>query len=138
VGSGHHQHLTIADVAHAVHRVLIVDDDSDTVSATSMLLSLWGCESTAVIDSSRAESAALTFRPDVILLDLAMPGMDGFEVARAIRRHPEFDHTKIIAVSGFAQEMNRAKAKAAGIDCYFVKPVTPDDLHQELDEEVKH
>ena len=124
-------------MAHANHRVLIVDDDSDVVSATSMLLSLWGCESTAVIDPLRAEAAALTFRPDVILLDVAMPDMDGFEVARAIRSHPEFDHVKIIAVSGFAHERNRAKAKACGIDCYFVKPVVPDELHHELDEEIK-
>lgn len=125
-------------MAHAIHRVLIVDDDSDVVSATSMLLSLWGCESASVVDSSRAEAAALTFRPDVILLDVAMPDMDGFEVARAIRRHPEFNNTKIIAVSGFAHESNRAKAKACGIDCYFVKPVVPDELHHELDEEVRH
>lgn len=125
-------------MAHAIHRVLIVDDDSDVVSATSMLLSLWGCESASVVDSSRAEAAALTFRPDVILLDVAMPDMDGFEVARAIRRHPEFNNTKIIAVSGFAHESNRAKSKACGIDCYFVKPVVPDELHHELDEEVRH
>lgn len=125
-------------MAHANHRVLIVDDDSDVVSATSMLLSLWGCESASVVDSSRAEAAALAFRPDVILLDVAMPDMDGFEVARAIRRHSEFDHVKIIAVSGFAHESNRLKAKACGIDCYFVKPVIPDELHHELDEETKH
>lgn len=125
-------------MAHAVHRVLIIDDDSDVVSATSTLLSLWGCESAAVVDSPRAEAAALAFRPDVILLDIAMPDMDGFEVARALRRHPEFKNTKIIAVSGFAHESNRAKAKACGIDCYFVKPVVPDELHHELDEEVKH
>ena len=125
-------------MAHAGHRILIVDDDCDVASATSMLLSLWGCESASVVDPLRAEAAALTFRPDVILLDVAMPDMDGFEVARAIRRHPEFTHTKIIAVSGFAHEANRAKAKACGIDCYFVKPVVPDELHHELDEETRH
>lgn len=103
-----------------------------------MLLSLWGCESAAVIDPLRAEAAALAFRPDVILLDVAMPEMDGFEVARAIRSHPEFNSTKIIAVSGFAHERNRRLAKACGIDCYFVKPVAPDELHHELDEEIKH
>jgi len=123
-------------VAHANHRVLIVDDDNDVVSATSMLLSLWGCESAAVVDPVRAEAVALRFRPDVILLDVAMPDMDGFEVARAIRRHPEFNNTKIIAVSGLAHESNRTKAKACGIDCYFVKPVVPEELHQELDEEI--
>jgi CheY-like chemotaxis protein len=124
-------------VAHANHRVLIVDDDSDVVSATSMLLSMWGCEAASVIDASRAEAAALAFHPDVILLDVAMPEMDGFEVARAIRSHPEFKHVKIIAVSGFSHEANRAKAKACGIDCYFVKPVVPDELHHEIDEDEK-
>ena len=124
-------------MAHANHRVLVVDDDSDVVNATSMLLAIWGCESASVIDASRAEAAALAFRPDVILLDVAMPEMDGFEVARAIRSHPEFKHVKIIAISGFAHEANRAKAKACGIDCYFVKPVVPDELHQEIDEEEK-
>ena len=125
-------------MAHAVHRVLIVDDDCDVVTATSMLLSLWGCESAAVVDPLRAEAAALAFRPDVILLDVAMPEMDGFEVARAIRRHAEFKHTKIIAISGFAHERNRVLAKACGIDCYFVKPVMPEELHHELDEEIRH
>jgi len=124
-------------MAHASHRVLIVDDDSDVVSATSMLLSIWGCEAASVVDPSRAEAAALAFHPDVILLDVAMPEMDGFEVARAIRSHPQFKNTKIIAVSGFAHESNRAKAKECGIDCYFVKPVVPDELHHEIDDEEK-
>jgi len=66
-----------------------------------------------------------------------MPEMDGFEVARAIRSHPQFKNTKIIAVSGFAHESNRAKAKECGIDCYFVKPVVPDELHHEIEEEEK-
>jgi len=74
----------------------------------------------SVVDSPRAEAAALAFRPDVILLDIAMPDLDGLEVTRALRRHPEFNNIKIIAVSGFAHESNREKANACGIDCYFV------------------
>ena len=97
-----------------------------------MLLSLWGCESESVTDALGAENAALQFQPDAILLVVAMPDMDGFEVARAIRRHPEFDHVKIIAISGCAHESNRIKAKACGIDCYFVKPIVPEQLHHEL------
>ena len=84
-----------------------------------------------MIDSSRAESAALTFRPDVILLDLAMPGMDGFEVARAIRRHPEFDHTKIIAVSGGGRSEQGDYldlARKAGANEVVSKPLNPRDL----------
>ena len=120
-----------------MQRILIVDDDHDVVSATAMLLKLWGCESKVVVDSSRAEVAALSFHPDVILLNVAMPEMDGFEVARAIRRHAEFDSVKIIAVSGFADQSTRSKAKACGIDRYFVKPVVPDELHRELGDQVQ-
>jgi len=91
----------------------------------------------SVVDSPRAEAAALAFRPDVILLDIAMPDLDGLEVARARRRHPEFNNIKIIAVSGFAHESNR-ESQCLRHRLLFRQPVVPGELHHELDEEVKH
>jgi CheY-like chemotaxis protein len=103
--------------------ILIVDDDPDTLTTLSMLLQLNGCE----VRAAETGVVALTMheqrRPDVILLDIGLPYMDGFEVCRRIRELPGGKTPLIIAITGFADDIYRDQAAQAGIDLYLLKPV---------------
>ena len=134
MGSRDHQHLIDHFVAHAIHRVLIVDDDSDVVSATSMLLSLWGCESASVVDASRAEAAALTFRPDVILLDVAMSWINGFELCRAMKANANYSGIPVVFISGRSAPSDIETGMSCGAADYFVKPIDTQRLLERLRE----
>ena len=119
-------------VACAQHlRVLVVDDNSDTVETTELLLRLWGHDVAVARNGPSALSAAAEHKPDVVLLDLAMPGMDGFKVADAIRKIvvpcPHF-----IAVSGCGRPEDVARCLNEGFHCHCLKPVEPDRLQSML------
>jgi CheY-like chemotaxis protein len=106
-------------------RVLVVEDDTDTANTMAMLLHCWGFESLAVATASAGLDVAQTGFPDVVLLDLALPGMDGFEFAKRLREQPR-QESKIpflIAVSGYGDPENCRRAHEAGIDLHLVKPV---------------
>ena len=77
-----------------------------------------------VYDGEAALEIARSFRPDVILLDVGLPGKDGLEVARILRKDPAFADTRVIAVTGYGQEKDRRETRAAGFDDHFVKPVS--------------
>ena len=97
-----------------------------------VLLSHWGYEPRLVISGPAALEAAEQEVPDIVLLDLGLPGMDGFEVARRLRRQPGGGHLFIAAVSAFRGEEYKRKAWAAGFDRYLEKPIDMDILHQLL------
>ena len=121
-------------MAHASHRVLIVDDDSDVVSATSMLLSIWGCEAASVVDPSRAEAAALAFHPDVILLDVAMSWINGFELCRAMKANATYRNIPVVFISGRSAPSDIETGMSCGAADYFVKPIDTRRLLERLRE----
>jgi CheY-like chemotaxis protein len=84
-------------------------------------------------DGGTAVSIASEFAPDVVFLDIGLPVMNGYEVARTLRSRPEFDHVHIAAVTGWGQEEDRRKARDAGCDSHFTKPLSPDVLREVLD-----
>jgi signal transduction histidine kinase len=108
-------------------RVLIVDDHVDTAQSMGRLLSRRNCEVQIAHDGPSGLLAANDFRPDVLLLDLGLPGFDGFQLARNLKAQPEFSHTLFIAISGYAQESDTLLSHEAGFHFHFAKPV---DLNQ--------
>lgn len=104
-------------------RVLVVDDNVDMVRSISTLLALLGHTLSTAHDGPAALEAARKFKPDVILLDIGLPGLDGYRVAEALRREPAFAGVRLIAVSGYGQAEDRKRAEEAGFDLHLVKPV---------------
>jgi signal transduction histidine kinase len=110
------------------YRILVVDDNADTVLGMVRFLKLLGNEVIAVQDGPTAIERARTFQPEFVLLDIGLPGMDGYRVASALREEEANKHTIIIAVSGYGQEGDRQRSQAAGFDHHLVKPVDFDSL----------
>jgi PAS domain S-box-containing protein len=104
-------------------RLLVVDDNRDAADSLAMLLKIAGSEVEVARDGPAALEAARRWRPDVAFLDLGMPGMDGYEVARRLRADPSLAGTVLIAVSGWGQEGDRRRSREAGIDHHLIKPV---------------
>jgi CheY-like chemotaxis protein len=113
-------------------KVLVVDDNRDAAMSLSMLTSLLGHESRTAHDGQEALEVADEFVPDVVLLDLAMPRMDGFEACRRIRQRAWGDRVAVIAITGFGAAEDHRKTQAACFDKHLVKPVDADVLAQEL------
>jgi CheY-like chemotaxis protein len=106
-------------------RILVVDDNVDTAATLSRLCQVWGHQVCVAHDGPSAVEAALGFRPDAVLLDIALPRLDGFEVAERLRSLPGFGRTLLIATSGYNRERDHRRAREVGIDLYLVKPFDP-------------
>jgi PAS domain S-box-containing protein len=106
-------------------RILVVDDSEDSASSLAMLLDLMGHRTQTAYDGMEAIRLAQEFRPDVIFLDLGMPGMSGYEVCRQLREQPEGTMMTVIALTGWGQEEDRQRTRQAGFDHHLVKPVEP-------------
>jgi len=102
---------------------LVVDDNLDAAVSLSRLIALLGHDVKVARDGNSALFMARSVRPDFVLLDIGLPGSDGFQVAEALRREPGLAALKIIAVTGRGQEQDRERSQAAGIDYYLLKPV---------------
>ena len=113
---------------HSGLRVLVADDDADTADSMAVLLKIWGHEAWVVSSGDEALAMAIVLRPDVLLLDVAMPDLDGFGVARAVRRQPSLDGVLLVAITGYADEAHRQLGARAGFDHYLTKPVEPADV----------
>ena len=107
----------------ASSRILVVDDNVDAADSLGIMLSYSGHELRVVYSGHDALATAEEFGPDAIILDLGMPGMDGYAVARALRANPKFDATRLIALSGYGQLEDRRRTAEAGFDEHLVKPV---------------
>jgi CheY-like chemotaxis protein len=105
-------------------RVLIVDDISDITAMLSELVTLLGHEACVANDGIEALERAREFHPDLVLLDLGMPEVDGFEVARRLRAEPDGHRILLIAMSGWGHAAAREQAVQAGFDRHFLKPIT--------------
>lgn len=104
-------------------RILVVDDNEDSAASLSDLLGLWGHEVRTAYDGPHALAAARQWRPEVILLDIGLPGMDGYQVAEHLRREPFTEHAQIVALTGYGAEEDRRRAQEAGFDYHLTKPV---------------
>jgi two-component system, OmpR family, response regulator len=117
----------IGDV-HSPLCILFVDDDVEAVHVFRLFLSRLG----HIVHSSRsgaeAEHQIASLHPDIVFLDLSLPDIDGFEVAKLIRHQPKFSETKIVAVTGFSDDAHRQRAGYAGFNGYLVKPVSLADI----------
>ncbi|HZT81667.1 MAG TPA: ATP-binding protein [Gemmataceae bacterium] len=104
-------------------RVLVVEDNRDAADSLAVLLRLAGHEVRVAYDGPSALAEAPRFRPDVILLDIGLPRLDGCEVARQLRRQTGLQDVLLVALTGFGQEQDRRRSREAGFDAHFVKPV---------------
>ena len=109
-------------------RVLLVDDSVDAASAMSLLLETLGHEVRVAHDGFAALDAAGEFAPEVVILDIGLPGMDGFQIARAMRERADTAGALLIALTGYGQASDRQRSHEAGFDHHFVKPVSFDDI----------
>jgi len=106
-------------------RVLVVEDNVDAAESLATLLGLWGHEVRIVHDGLEALDAAHAYHPEVVLLDIGLPGLDGYQVAERLRQDPELDGTLLVAMTGYGQPEDRRRSHEAGIQHHFVKPVEP-------------
>ncbi len=113
-------------------RVLVVEDNEDTAETVSQLLNQAGHEVEIARDGEAALCSARANPPDVVLLDIGLPGIDGYEVARRVHEHPADKRPLLVAVSGYGQEEDRRRSQEAGIDLHLVKPVEPAYLQRLL------
>ena len=109
-------------------RVLVVDDNVDGADVTALLLGELGHETQVAYDGATALAAADEYLPNVVLLDIGLPEMDGYEVARRLRQHPLLRNVWLVAITGYGQESDRQRSKEAGFDHHLVKPVGPEKL----------
>jgi CheY-like chemotaxis protein len=103
--------------------VLIVDDNRDAASSLALLLGLDGHRTVVAHDGAEALEAAERLRPDVVLLDIGLPGMSGYEVGRRMRHQPWGRGIMLIALTGWGQPEDRRRSSEAGFDAHLVKPV---------------
>jgi PAS domain S-box-containing protein len=130
---GPHEPALISTPARRL-KVLVVDDNADLVEMLSMVVSGLGHEVRKALDGQTAVSAALAYRPDVVLLDLGLPFMSGVQVAQELRRHPDTKTTRIVALTGWGQEEDRRTTTEAGFDRHLTKPTEPAVLARLLTE----
>jgi signal transduction histidine kinase len=114
-------------------RVLVVDDNRDAADSLCLLLKFLGAAACVVYDGPSALKALRLYRPSMVFLDIGMPGMDGYEVARHMRQSTEQNGVKLIAMTGWGQEEDRRRSEAAGFDRHLVKPVNAEALQALLD-----
>jgi CheY-like chemotaxis protein len=118
---GHARHESSA----AGLRVLVVDDNRDVADTTATILRLSGCDTHVAYDGRSGLDAVERLQPDAVLLDIGLPGLDGYQVAERLRAQPAYRKTLVVAVSGYGQEEDRVRSKAAGFDYHVVKPIDP-------------
>jgi two-component system CheB/CheR fusion protein len=118
----------------APKRILIVDDNTDNADSLARLLALLGHETAIEYDGSSTVERARIFLPEVVLVDLGMPGFDGFEVCRRLRADAALQRPRIVAVTGWGRDEDRERTAAAGFDAHFVKPLDLEALARLLDE----
>jgi CheY-like chemotaxis protein len=114
-------------------RILVVDDNVDAAQSMGMLLARAGHHVQVVHDGAAGLEAARGEVPDVILLDLSMPGLDGLDLAQRLRGDPRFKPVRIVAITGLGQEEDRRKSRDAGFDEHLVKPVAPERLREVIE-----
>ncbi len=122
-------------IAHSPRRILLVDDNVDAAETLADMLRLLGHEVMVAHNAIAALETAETAKPQLVLLDLGLPVVDGYELAQQLRAHPELAQVSLIALTGYGTESDRQRSKRAGFDHHLVKPLDPDLLAKLLDED---
>jgi CheY-like chemotaxis protein len=112
------------------HRILIADDNADSAESMGMLLRLMGNDVRIASDGLEAVEQAAAFQPEIVLMDIGMPRLDGYEAARRIRNQAWSRDTLLVAVTGWGPSDDSDEATAAGFDCHFTKPLDPAELRR--------
>jgi DNA-binding response OmpR family regulator len=105
-----------------------VDDSKDAANSLAVLVQTWGHQARVAHDGSVALEIAREFRPEVVLLDLGLPGMSGFEMAERLRKEPGLEKSFLVALTGYGTEDDRRRTFEAGFDAHLVKPADLDEL----------
>jgi CheY-like chemotaxis protein len=113
-------------------RVLVVDDNQDAADSLCALLRAWGYDFRVAYDGKAGFAAALDYRPDCLLLDIAMPGLDGYALAKQVRQTPDVAGAKLVALTAFSDETHARRAQEAGFDYHLVKPADPTEVERLL------
>jgi signal transduction histidine kinase/DNA-binding response OmpR family regulator len=116
------------------HRILVVDDNVDSADTLAMFLAMMGNVTAIAHDGQAALERAVTFSPDVIFLDIGMPGLNGYEVSRRLRQEQWGKDIVLIALTGWGQEDDKRQSSEAGFDFHLTKPVVPEDVEKMLDQ----
>ena len=119
--------------AASATRILVVDDNLDALELLTEALRLKGHDIHGAADAASALALATSVNPQVALLDIGLPAIDGYELARRLRALPGLEHIKLAAVTGYGQPTDRERARAAGFDEHLVKPISLDDIEQVVD-----
>jgi CheY-like chemotaxis protein len=109
-------------------RILIIEDSRDHAHTLMYLMELQGHQVRVAYTGPEGVRAALTWVPDVVLCDIGLPGLDGWSVARELRRHPAMATARLIAITAYSSDADRRHSQEVGFDCHLVKPVDPDVL----------
>jgi CheY-like chemotaxis protein len=104
-------------------RILVVEDNRDAADTLRDLLELFGCRVAVAYSGPAGVETARQFQPEVVFCDLGLPGLDGYQVAGELRRHPDLAHARLIAISGYGQEEDLRRSREAGFDLHLIKPV---------------
>jgi CheY-like chemotaxis protein len=119
---------TMSRTQEARYRILVVDDNRDSAESLAILLKLMGHDTHMAFDGLEAIAAAEKLRPDVVLLDIGMPNLDGNDTCRRLRSMPWANGILLLAQTGWGQDEDKRRTSEAGFDGHLVKPVDPDDL----------
>jgi CheY-like chemotaxis protein len=114
------------DQTNSPKRILVVDDNNEAADITAELLGMYGYETAVAYAGRPGLETARTFQPDVVLLDLGMPGMDGYHVAGALRALPDFDHVALVAFTAWGDAVTRQRVRDTGFDEHIIKPASVD------------
>jgi CheY-like chemotaxis protein len=109
-------------------RILVIEDNADQAQTLAALLALWGYEVKTANEGTEGITTAEEFKPDVVLVDLGLPGISGYEVARRLRKHAQLKDVCIVAQTGWGDTNDRRRTREAGFDHHLLKPLDPEDL----------
>ncbi len=124
---------TAQDPASTRHRLLVVDDNRDSANTLAALFQMMGHDVRTAYDGPEALSIAAEYRPDAMFLDIGLPGMNGYEVARKVRESPELAGTTLVAFTGYCQDEDRRRLAEVGFEHHVVKPAGIGELAKILD-----
>jgi CheY-like chemotaxis protein len=117
-------------------RILIADDNVDFAMSLEAILTPLGHDVRVAHDGVAAQDLAATFAPQIAFLDIGLPGCNGYDLARNLRRLPQTAHARLIAITGWGQEEDRRRSRDAGFDLHLVKPVEPSQLVDIIDTDI--